>query len=244
MGSSRTQRRGRVEMQISVSTKSLNTLRKRPNLEETLLFASPRSQAHLLINRPRCSRQLWALIAGYFPIWNKCSFSIWWICTAYCHNLSDIMLYCFNATGNSWEWAIYRTHLASLALGSWLEKCNTSVITVTHSCNAVMALTSQRAVIGSSTYYFFLQTAKICSLYWKPTQGFCFVKLLFSMLNLFGSDPNAVSDEVLHPRTWNTLTVFSSSTLDLLKVSLPQFIDIITNKSSLNGNVWILLHPT
>lgn len=144
-------------------------------LKRALLFASPLSQAHLLINRPRCSRQLWALIAGYFPIWNKCPFSIWWICTAYCHNLSDIMLYCFNATGNSWEWVIYRTHLASLALGSWLEKCNTSVITVTHFCNAVMALTSQRAVIGSSTYYFFSADGQnlqfVFKTYWS---FFCF----------------------------------------------------------------------
>lgn len=171
--------------------------------ERCCLLPLSLSQAHLLINRPRCSRQLWALIAGYFPIWNKCSFSIWWICTAYCHNLSDIMLYCFNATGNSWEWVIYRTHLASLALGSWLEKCNTSVITVTHSCNAVMALTSQQAVIGSSTYYFFSADGQnlqfVFKTYWRFF-FFFFVKLLFSMLNLFGRDPNAVSDEVLHPR--------------------------------------------
>lgn len=212
MGSSRTQRRVRArprgDANIGKHEQFKHSVWKAKSWRERCCLLSPLSQAHLLINRPRCSRQLWALIAGYFPIWNKCSFSIWWICTAYCHNLSDIMLYCFNATGNSWEWVIYRTHLASLALGSWLEKCNTSVITVTHSCNAVMALTSQRAVIGSSTFFlfFFMQTDKICSLYLKPTG--VFVKLLLSMLNLFGSDPNAVSDEVLHPRTWNTLTVF------------------------------------
>lgn len=42
-----------AEMQISGNINILNTLCERPNLEETLQFASSLlSQAHLLINRP------------------------------------------------------------------------------------------------------------------------------------------------------------------------------------------------
>lgn len=46
-----------------------------------------------------------------------------------------------------------------------------------------------------------------------------FIVIIIQMLKLFGSNPNAVSDEVLNPECYK-LTIFRNTTLHSLKVSL------------------------